>query len=96
MSERQRDNIVIGFAGDDGNDPPFHFRFTSSSKKWDDDDIEEMQEDKRAVSADPSYHADYCSGDTGVWYTYMHTRAEKSDFWKSISKAAAQGALNRF
>ena len=23
-------------------------------------------------------------------------RAEKSDFWKSISKAAAQGDLNRF
>ena len=32
MSERQRDNIVIVFAGDDGNDPPFHFKFTSSSK----------------------------------------------------------------
>ena len=59
------------------NEPALHFKFTSSYRhcgwkdgKWDDDDdIEEMQEDKRAVSADPSYHADYCSGDTGVWYT---------------------------
>ena len=26
----------------------------------------------------------------------MVVRAGKSDYWKSISKAAAQGALNRF
>ena len=26
----------------------------------------------------------------------IHIRAGKSDFWKSITKAAAQGALNRF
>ena len=33
MSERQRDNIVkLVFADDDSNDPPFHFKFTSSSK----------------------------------------------------------------
>ena len=27
---------------------------------------------------------------------YIEIIAEKSDFWKAVSKAAAQGALNRF
>ena len=31
-----------------------------------------------------------------IFYTLFKTRAGKSDFWESISKAAAQGALNRF
>ena len=32
----------------------------------------------------------------GILAIAVKTRAGKSDFWKSISKAAAQGALNRF
>ena len=65
MSERQRDDIVnLVFL----MTIAMTHLFISSSLRLLKNEMMMIsmrkEEDKRAVSADPSYHADYCSGDT--------------------------------